>query len=46
MHEFKLSGHSLKKEREAKNLGVTITEDRVSDSKMVERIKKENMFSG
>ncbi len=39
-HEFKLAGHTLKKVREAKYLGVTITEDGVSDSKTVERIKK------
>ncbi len=39
-HEFTLAGCTLKKVHEAKYLGVTLTEEGVSDSKMVERIKK------
>ncbi len=39
MHEFKLAGYSL---REAKNLGVTLSEDGPLDSKAVKRIEKLN----
>ncbi len=39
MHEFKLAGYSL---REAKNLGVSLSEDGPLDSKAVKRIEKLN----
>ncbi len=45
-HEFNLADHTLKKVREAKYLGVTITEDGVSDSKTVERMKKRKKVLG